>query len=90
MSVHGPSSIPTVTFVPPAPARARAAAPAGATSPAAATENSLWELLTEDERAFFTQQASLGPLTYGRSRGAAAAPAAMPSAPIGQRLDVKA
>jgi hypothetical protein len=89
MSVHGPSSIPNLAHVPSPAARARATAPPAAPVSEPASERSLLELLTDDERAFFAQQAALGPLTYGRSRGAAA-PAAAPSAPIGQRLDVKA
>lgn len=100
MSVQGPSSLPFRPFTPAganaagaAPAsRARAeakaaAAPASASAPA---ESSLWELLTADERDFFSQQASLGALTYGRARGAAAKTAsAAGSGPIGQRLDVR-
>lgn len=100
MSVQGPSSLPFRPFTPAganaagaAPAsRARAeakaaAAPASASAPA---ESSLWELLTADERDFFSQQASLGALTYGRARGAAAKSAsAAGSGPIGQRLDVR-
>lgn len=57
-----------------------------ASKPAVASrESSLWEVLTEEERSFFQQQALLGPLTYGKSQAAAA-----PSAPTGQRLDVRA
>jgi hypothetical protein len=55
------------------PAAERAAAP------------SLWELLTSEEREFFSQQASLGPLTYrpdGASREGS-------PAPTGQRIDVR-
>jgi hypothetical protein len=60
-----------------------AAVPAPAAE-AAAQPSSLWEILTPEERAFFTQQASLGPLSY-RPGG----PAAPASAPTGQRLDVR-
>jgi hypothetical protein len=49
-------------------------------------EHSLWDMLTEDERRFFSQQAELGPLTYGRKR----AIAQRVDAPLGQRLDVRA
>jgi hypothetical protein len=88
MSVQGPSS-PTVRPVAPAttpvPGTVARVASAAAPRASAPPESSLWELLTEDERAFFSQQASLGALTYGRARAAAPAPAA----PLGQRLDVR-
>jgi hypothetical protein len=96
MSVQGPCSFPLRAYAPPALSgtaapRAAASAPAPAAArkaEQAPADSSLWELLTEDERSFFSQQASLGALTYGRGRGAApAAPAG--SAPIGQRLDVR-
>ncbi len=103
MSVQGPSnsirpfpelraarvSDPAVTV--------KAAASPGSAAPASASaaqqsqapqQSTLWQLLTEDERAFFTQQAALGSATYRPSRAAAAAPA--PGAPTGQRIDVRA
>jgi hypothetical protein len=46
---------------------------------------SLWEILTPEERAFFAEQAALGPLSY--RPGTATAPAIVPT---GQRLDVRA
>ena len=55
----------------------QAAAPQG--------EASLWDVLTPEEREFFTQQAALGTLRYGPRRGGEPAP----SAPLGQRLDVR-
>jgi hypothetical protein len=76
-------------IVPPA-ALPRAAAPAAppatppAARPAALRDAALWDVLTPDERAYFEQQAALGPLTYGRPRGAATS-----AAPTGQRLDVR-
>jgi hypothetical protein len=75
------------------PARPAAAAQPGAApaQPAAASEaksTTLWDLLTEDERAFFTQQAALGSATYRPGR-AAAAPQTT-GAPTGQRIDVRA
>lgn len=91
MSIQGPSPLPIRPYVPPAAGTAPAArtapahAPASA-KPAAAAEGSLWEVLTDEERAFFAQQASLGSLTYGRAR---TAPAAATGAPIGGRLDVR-
>ncbi len=91
MSVQGPTPLPIRPFVPPAanaapaPRAASAHAPAAA-KPAASAEGSLWDVLTDEERAFFAQQASLGSLTYGRAR--TSTPAAN-GAPIGGRLDVR-
>ena len=48
-------------------------------------EGSLWDMLTEEERAFFSEQAALGSVTYRPGRSAQPAPAA----PLGQRLDVR-
>lgn len=94
MSVQGPGSTPFRPLAPAAGAYARAAkaatrtaTPSAASDPQAPADSSLWELLTADERTFFSQQASMGALTYGRSRAAAAA--SVPAAPIGQRLDVR-
>jgi hypothetical protein len=94
MSVQGPGSTPFRPLPPAAGAYARAAASAArataasaAAEPQAPSDSSLWELLTAEERTFFSQQASMGALTYGRARGTAAA--AAPAAPIGQRLDVR-
>ena len=72
--------------VPQRPAKpyAPAAAAPDTTSPDAPGDASLWSLLTEDERTFFTEQANLGPVTYGRPRST------NPPAPIGQRLDLRA
>lgn len=86
MSVQGPSALPP-RFPELRPGRPASQPPTGEPSTAAqaSRESSLWEVLTEEERSFFQQQALLGPLTYGKSRAAAA-----PSAPTGQRLDVRA
>ncbi len=85
MAIQGPSPQPVqpVTYSP----RARVATPASATPAAApaAAESSLWDMLTEEERDFFSEQAALGPVTYRPGRSAAPAPAA----PLGQRLDVR-
>ena len=92
MSIQGPSSLPLRPYAP--PALTGTAVPRGTAAPTARkpeqapAESSLWELLTSEERSFFSQQASLGALTYGRSSGAAASTPAN-AAPIGQRLDVK-
>jgi hypothetical protein len=86
--------------IPDAPAARPAGAPTGGAAPArddAATaaasaparppvgEASLWDLLTPEERAFFTQQAALGPLSY-RPDGAARAGAPLPT---GRHIDVR-
>jgi hypothetical protein len=70
--------------LPPQPAVARPAAPPlESSAPGVASPVSLWEILTPEERAFFAEQAALGPLSY--------APGAAPAlAPTGQRLDVRA
>lgn len=90
MSVQGPSIRPFPATPPAAPARPQSSragsAPATSTS-APASAHSLWDLLTDDERAFFAQQASLGTLQYGRGSRAAAKPAN--DAPIGGRIDVR-
>lgn len=97
MSVQGPSPLPIRPLTAPAagagaavarpgaPPATRSSATAAATTPAPA-ESSLWELLTDEEREFFSQQATLGALTYGRAHHGTA-PVAV--GPIGQRLDVK-
>ncbi len=73
------------------------AAPAAPTSPAssansappATADRSLWGLLSDEERDFFSQQASLGALTYGRAGSVATAATRTAAAPLGQRLDVR-
>lgn len=86
MSVQGPSaSQPRFPELRPervAQARSQSAAPATST---ASRDHSLWDVLTDEERTFFSQQSALGTLSYGKPRGAEA-----PSAPTGQRLDVRA
>ena len=56
-------------------------------SASSASTPSLWDMLTPDEQAFFSRQAQMGPLTYGRG-GNSSAPAT--DAPVGQRVDVRA
>jgi hypothetical protein len=53
----------------------------------AGTDPALWNVLTTEERAFFSKSASLGPLTYGKIKNAT-----MPTPPAmrGGRLDVRA
>lgn len=86
MSIQGTSAS-TVRFPELRPPRLGTAPPAREplADAAPAREPSLWEALTEEERAFFGQQAALGPLTYGKPRSAAPS-----AAPTGQRLDVRA
>ena len=57
--------------------------PSVSASPPPGTDPKLWAMLTDDEQQFFSQMASLGPLTYG------ARPSQVPpEAPVGQRIDV--
>ncbi len=63
----------------PASAPVSAAAPSG--------EVSLWDVLTPEEKSFFAQQVTMGPLTYG-PRSSTTAPLS-PALPRGQRIDVR-
>ena len=85
MNVQGPGS-PLTRIAPPLlPARPAAPAPRTGASAPAAQESSFLELLTAEEREFFTQQTALGPLSYGpRSARPDGAPG-----PLGQRIDVR-
>ena len=60
-------------------------APAAAEARPAPPETSLWDLLTPEEREFFTRAAELGPLSY---RPGGASPIGVPL-PTGQRIDVR-
>ncbi len=62
------------------PSNVPAAAPAG-------TDPALWDVLTSEERTFFSKTAALGPLTYGKIKNAT-----LPTPPAmrGGRLDVRA
>jgi hypothetical protein len=88
MNVNGPLSPPRIV-PPPAPRADRPGAPATAPAPASAAKpaaaSGLWELLTPEERAYFEEQAALGPLTYRPGRGRPEAP----PAPLGRRIDVR-
>ena len=80
-SVAGAAAASSVTAAARAPGqRAMAAALGGPTSPA-----TLWDLLTPEERDYFTQLAALGPLSY-RPGGA---PGTDAPSPLGGRLDVQ-
>ncbi|MFZ5623215.1 MAG: hypothetical protein ACOY71_02130 [Gemmatimonadota bacterium] len=70
---------------PQAPGVTRASG-AAAPPPSVPAELTLRDLLTDEERAFFDQLAQMGPLTYGARRGTAPTP----TAPLGQRIDVRA
>lgn len=48
----------------------------------------LWHILTDEERVFFVQQLSLGPVTY--SPKARSGMSGQQGAPRGQRIDVRA
>lgn len=54
----------------------------GAASPA---NSALWQVLTDEERAYFDSMATLGPVSYGPG----GAPSSGATAPVGQRIDVK-
>ncbi len=93
MVVYGPT-LPTPPTANPAPAApstgveptdANRQASSAAVNSDVASENSLWGVLTEEERTFFAQQAELGALTYGP--GGARTEQLEP--PKGQRLDVR-
>ncbi len=87
MVVYGPTLPPLpkapTTGVEAPVANKPAASAAGASE--SAGEQSLWGVLTEEERTFFAQQAELGALTYG-PKGARAEHLEPPK---GQRLDVR-
>lgn len=53
----------------------------------AGTDPALWQMLTTEERTFFSKTAALGPLTYGKLKSAT-----LPTPPAmrGGRLDVRA
>lgn len=68
-----------------APAAAPASTPAGSLAAPPGASPALWSLLTAEERSFFFEMASLGPVTY-RSGGR---PAESAPAPLGQRIDVR-
>jgi hypothetical protein len=87
MVVYGPSlpalpKTPAVSIETPAASKQNASAPGTGDG---VGEQSLWGVLTEEERSFFAQQAELGALTYG-PKGARAEQLEPPK---GQRLDVR-
>jgi hypothetical protein len=74
------------------PVRRPPAAPAEAQSPAAAEKAgaagsslSLRSVLNDEERAYFDQISTMGPITYGPGKKAGM----VPEAPRGLRLDVR-
>jgi hypothetical protein len=81
----GPSAIPTRIG---SPQRIESDSPVRGAGPhrSQAAASSLQDVLTDEERAYFAQLESLGPVTYGpRARAAG-----VPTAPVGQRIDVRA
>jgi hypothetical protein len=62
------------------------ARPSATIRPAALKAATLWDLLSDEERAFFSDPAALGALTY---RPGGRAPE-IAGAPTGQRVDLKA
>ncbi len=87
MVVHGPSLPVNVPNPPTASEPARAIDQTSPTAPSRepSGENSLWKILTEEERQFFAQQAEMGPLTYGPKQ----ITQQRSDAPIGQRVDLR-
>ena len=78
---HGPTrSAQAYGIAPRTPAAAPAAAPAPASAP-----SGLRAVLNDEERAYFDQIASLGPITYGRGKAAGVTP----DVPTGLRIDVR-
>ena len=71
---------------PQAPERRPAPEQRASAPPPEGVQPELWQVLSDDERAFLVEQLSLGPLTYSPNRKASADP----QLPTGQRLDVKA
>jgi hypothetical protein len=55
------------------------------TAAASKSASPLWDVLTDEERAYFAAVQALGPVSYGAN----GAPPASPAAPVGQRIDVQ-
>jgi hypothetical protein len=85
MVVYGPS-LPPQPPVAPASSAPKVASEVSARPQASVSEVSLLDVLTEEEREFFAQQAQLGTLTYGPRK----LNPHRPDAPMGQRVDVRA
>ena len=64
---------------------ARTEAQPAAAAPGGAANEGLRAVLNDEERAYFDQIASLGPITYGRNRLSGVTP----EVPTGLRLDVR-
>ena len=84
MNIPGipPSIVPIPVARPAAPPAER---PAASASGAPSQAPTLWDVLTAEEREFFAQQQTLGPLTYRRGT----TPPAHAPAPTGRRIDVR-
>ncbi|MEP6571547.1 MAG: hypothetical protein ABJD11_02595 [Gemmatimonadota bacterium] len=83
MSIQGPSAAARLASLAVRAPASPSAADARSASSRSTQAAGLSSVLTDEERDFFAQLATLGPVTYGRSRIAA-----QPAAPRGQRLDV--
>jgi hypothetical protein len=89
ISRYTPSTaVPRPVTTPPSRPAAAPAAPvaARAAAPQRTGESALWNVLTEEERAFFLDMNALGPISYGPAGSRTPAPAA----PLGQRIDILA
>jgi hypothetical protein len=88
MNVHPPTASPSRFLSTPEPAggkRTQSAQQQQSESRPELVKASLWEILTPEERAFFENQASMGPMTY-RANGD------LPQSgdvPTGRRIDVR-
>jgi len=78
------SAIPPVGVGFPPPVTAPANAGRTRDTAAPSSTPALWQVLTDEERAYFDAMSSLGPVSYGAG-GASNAPV---QAPLGQRIDV--
>ncbi|MES2305361.1 MAG: hypothetical protein V4558_07630 [Gemmatimonadota bacterium] len=76
--VNPPTARPAAAPAAPTAARPSAAARAG--------DSALWNVLTDEERAFFLDMNALGPISYGPG----GAKSSTPAAPLGQRIDILA
>jgi hypothetical protein len=82
-----PAIAPRVPREPLLDPKAEPASTPAAAKPAAARSSALREVLTDEERAYFAQLESMGPVTYGLGKGRTAS---LPNAPLGQRIDARA
>lgn len=80
------STIPPIANgVPPVAQPTAATGTARARAAGSPDNSALWQVLTDEERAYFDSMATLGPVSYGPG----GAPSSAAAAPVGQRIDVK-